>query len=87
MEESTMTSKGQIVVPARLRRRYGLQAGVKVYFIERDHEILFQPVTREYIRSIQGMLSSKTSVTGELLEERARDREHEEARVGKRRTR
>jgi AbrB family looped-hinge helix DNA binding protein len=36
MEEAAMTSKGQIVVPARLRRRYGLKPGVKVYFIERE---------------------------------------------------
>ena len=87
MEEATMTSKGQIVVPARLRRRYGLKPGVKVYFIERDNEILFQPVTREFIRSVHGMLSSDTSLTKELLQERARDREHEEAKLGKRRAR
>jgi len=33
------------------------------------------------------MLASETSVTKELLQERAKDREHEEARLGKRRTR
>jgi AbrB family looped-hinge helix DNA binding protein len=87
MEESTMTSKGQIVVPAKLRRKYGLKPGTKVYFIERDSEILFQPVTREYIRSIHGMLSSETSVTEELLRERSKDREREEARLEKRGTR
>jgi len=79
MEESTMTSKGQIVVPAKLRRRYGLKPGTKVYFIERDDEILFQPVTKEFIRSVHGMLKSESSVTKELLKERARDREREEA--------
>jgi AbrB family looped-hinge helix DNA binding protein len=87
MEESTMTSKGQIVVPAKLRRRYGLNPGVKVYFIERNNEILFQPLTKETIRSVHGMLASETSVTKELLKERAKDREHEEARLEKRRTR
>jgi AbrB family looped-hinge helix DNA binding protein len=87
MEESTMTSKGQIVVPARLRRRYGLKPGVKVYFIERNDEILFQPLTKEAIRKVHGMLASETSVTGELLKERARDKEHEEAKHAKRRTR
>jgi len=87
MEEATMTSKGQIVVPAKLRRRYGLKPGVKVYFIERNDEILFQPLTKEYIRSVHGLLASETSVTEELLQERARDREHEEAKLGKRRTR
>jgi len=87
MEESTMTSKGQIVVPAKLRRRYGLNPGVKVYFIERNNEILFQPLTKETIRSVHGMLASETSVTKELLKERAKDREHEEAKLGKRRPR
>lgn len=83
MEESTVTSKGQIVVPARLRRRYGLKPGTKVYFIERGNEILFQPVTKEYIGSVHGMLRSETSVTKELLKERAREREQEEARFEK----
>ncbi len=87
MEEATMTSKGQIVVPAKLRKRYGLKPGVKVYFIERNNEILFQPLTKETIRSAHGFLASETSVTKELLQERAKDREHEEAKLGKRRAR
>ncbi len=87
MEESTMTSKGQIVVPAKLRRRYGLKPGTKVYFIERDEEILFQPVTKEYLKSVHGMLTSETSMTKELLKERAKDKEREEARIEKHRAR
>jgi AbrB family looped-hinge helix DNA binding protein len=83
MEESTMTSKGQIVVPAKLRRRYGLKPGTKVYFIERDDEILFQPVTKQFIRSVHGMLKSETSVTKELLKERAREKEQEEVKFEK----
>lgn len=83
MEESTMTSKGQIVVPAKLRRRHGLKPGTKVYFIERDGEILFQPVTREYLKSVHGMLISETSTTEELLKERTKDKEHEGARLEK----
>ena len=83
MEESTMTSKGQIVVPAKLRRRYGLKPGTKVYFIERDTEILFQPVTKEYLKSVHGMLKSDKSMTKELLKERAKDNEREETGIEK----
>ncbi len=83
METAYITSKGQLVVPAKLRRRYGIKPGTKVYFIERGDEILFQPVTKEYIRSVCGMLKSETSVTQELLKERAKDREREEAKLEK----
>jgi len=87
METAYVTSKGQLVIPARLRRRYGIKPGTKVCFVERDHEILFQPVTKEYIRSMCGMLKSDTSVTQELLKERARDKEREEAKLEKFRSR
>jgi len=43
METAYVTSKGQLVVPAKLRRRYGIKPGTKVCFVERDNEILFQP--------------------------------------------
>jgi AbrB family looped-hinge helix DNA binding protein len=78
-ETSYVTSKGQMVIPARLRRRYGIKMGTKIRFVERDHEILFQPVTREFIRSLCGVLRSDTSVTEELLKERGRDRQREDA--------
>jgi AbrB family looped-hinge helix DNA binding protein len=83
METAFVTSKGQLVIPARLRRRYGIKPGTKICFIERDNEILFQPVTKEYIRSVRGMLKSNTSVIQELLRDRARDKEREEAKLEK----
>jgi AbrB family looped-hinge helix DNA binding protein len=84
METAYITSKGQLVVPAHLRRRYGIKPGTKVCFIERGNEILFQPVTKEYIKSMCGMLKSDSSVTEELLKERAKDKDREEAKLEKR---
>ena len=83
METSYVTTKGQLVVPAKLRRKLGIKPGTKVCFVERGNEILFQPVTKEYIRSVCGMLKSETSVTQELLKERAKDKEREEAKLEK----
>ena len=71
MEAAYVTSKGQLVVPVRIRRKYGIKPGTKVFFIERGDQILFQPVTREFIRTVCGMLQSRTGVGEELLRERS----------------
>ena len=81
MGTSNITSKGQLVIPARIRRRYGIKTGTRVRFVERDGEIVLQPVTGAAIRSLCGILKSDTSVTAELLAERARDKEREERKV------
>lgn len=83
MDTAYVTTKGQLVIPARIRRKLGIKPGTKVCFVERGGEILFQPVTKEYIRSVCGMLKSTTSVTQELLTERKKDREREEAKLEK----
>jgi AbrB family looped-hinge helix DNA binding protein len=83
MDTAYVTSKGQLVVPARIRRRYGIKPGTKVRFIERDNEILIQPVTKEYIQSVCGFLKSRTSATQALLKERAKDKKREEAKFAK----
>lgn len=84
MDAAYVTTKGQLVIPARIRRKLGIKPGTKVCFVERGSDILFQPVTKEYIRSMSGMLKSATSVTEELLDERKRDREREEGKIEKR---
>ena len=87
MDTAYVTSKGRLVVPARLRRTHGIKPGTKVCFIETDGEILFRPITRRYIRSVRGMLKSKTPATQELLKERAREMKREGASLKKFRAR
>jgi AbrB family looped-hinge helix DNA binding protein len=77
---AVVTTKGQLVVPAGIRRRFGIKPGTAIRFIERDGEILFQPVTREFIRSLQGSLRANGSATEDLLRDRAADRKREEGR-------
>ena len=87
METGSVTTKGQLVIPARIRRRFGIKAGTRIRFIERGGEIVLQPVTGAAIRALCGVLKSDTSVTAELLAERARDREREEQKLAKLRAR
>ena len=54
---ATFTSKGQLVIPAELRRKHGIQAGTKVKFLEDQFgRIVLQPITDEYIDRVMGFL-------------------------------
>ena len=74
----TMTSrasvKGQVVIPADLRRKFGIKPGTKVNFREEEGRIVLRPVTRDYIRKVRGMLKG-SGVLQELMAERRRERE------------
>ena len=48
METAYVTSKGRLVIPARIRRKLGIKPGTKICFVEREHEVLFQPLTKEH---------------------------------------
>jgi AbrB family looped-hinge helix DNA binding protein len=87
MKTAYVSSKGQLVIPADLRRRYGIKPGTKIQFIEGDNQIVLQPVTKTLIRSLWGKYKDEKSMTEELLKERAKDRQREEAKFEKFRSR
>jgi AbrB family looped-hinge helix DNA binding protein len=54
----TFTSKGQLVIPAELRRKHKIEAGTKVkVFEDQFGRIVLQPITDEYIDRVRGMLA------------------------------
>ena len=74
-EVSTVTTKGQLVIPSKLRRKYAIRKGTQVAFLEEDNRLVLQPLTPEFIRSLRGSLKGEPSALKILLEERKRDRE------------
>ncbi len=74
LDTSIVTSKGQLVIPARLRRRFGIKRGTLVAFVEDDGRIIMQPVNREFIRGLRGSLKGEPSALDALLQERKRER-------------
>jgi AbrB family looped-hinge helix DNA binding protein len=75
MNTSVVTAKGQIVIPAKLRRKLGMKKGTPVSLSEQDGVIMVQPVTDEYLRSLQGILGTKGKLLKALLEEKKKERE------------
>jgi AbrB family looped-hinge helix DNA binding protein len=74
-EVSTVTTKGQLVIPAKLRRKYAIRKGTQVAFVEEENRLVLQPLTPEFIRSLRGSLKGEPSAMKILLAERKRDRE------------
>jgi len=74
IETGIVTVKGQVVIPAPLRRRLGIKRGTLVSFLEENGHIVVQPVTRGFIRGLRGTLKGSPSPLEHLMEERNRER-------------
>jgi AbrB family looped-hinge helix DNA binding protein len=74
-EVSTVTTKGQLVIPSKLRRKYAIRKGTQVAFVEEENRLVLQPLTPEFIRSLRGSLKGQPSALKVLRAERKRDRE------------
>ena len=77
MATATVTTKGQIVIPSKIRKRMNLKKGTKIYFEEKDNELILKPVTNDYFKKLAGILETKGKLSKKLLEERAKDKEKE----------
>ena len=53
---SKVTSKGQIVIPRKLRERYGIHTSTEIRWVERQEGILMIPLTEDTIAAARGML-------------------------------
>ena len=76
MMETYATTKGQIVIPAALRRKYGIKIGTKILVYDEGDRIVLKPVTEQYLKGLQGTLKGKGALKI-LLQERAKGRERE----------
>ncbi|MEA3276847.1 MAG: AbrB/MazE/SpoVT family DNA-binding domain-containing protein [Pseudomonadota bacterium] len=73
MQTSTLTSKGQVTIPAEVRRRLGLHPGDHVGFIVEEDEVRL--VRRESrIEAAFGICEADSSVSVEDMERVIRQR-------------
>lgn len=72
--QSVATIKGQIVIPAELRKKYGIKAGTKINVMDENDRIVLQPITREYIHSLRGKFRGKGLLKA-LADEKKKEKE------------
>jgi AbrB family looped-hinge helix DNA binding protein len=74
--ETVATSKGQIVIPSKIRKQLGIKDGtylqIDVNAVTR--QIILTPVTREYIHSLRGKYKGM-GLMKSLMADKKRERE------------
>ena len=77
---AVISSKGQIVIPAELRKKYRLNEGVRVFFSEDGKgRLTLEPNIWEEIRALKGM-GRGLPLLEDLAEERRKERAREDSR-------
>jgi DNA (cytosine-5)-methyltransferase 1 len=72
VEKTVATVRGQVVVPSKLGRKFGIKKGTQVFIYEKNSEIVIRPITDEYIEGMAGTMGTK----GKLLKTLTRQMEN-----------
>jgi AbrB family looped-hinge helix DNA binding protein len=79
-DSATFSSKGQIVIPSAIRRKFGIAGGTRAQVEIIADGILLKPVTRATVENLMGKYAPLKVGTRELEEERRRDRRKEDGK-------
>ena len=74
--ETYATAKGQVVIPSKVRRRFGIKEGtrIQIEMDEKANRIILTPITREYIHSLRGKYRGRGLLKA-LMAEKKKERE------------
>lgn len=59
IEYATVKAKGQVVIPVDVRRKFQIDEGTRVAFVEEGGRLFIQPVTDEFIDGMKGILAGR----------------------------
>jgi AbrB family looped-hinge helix DNA binding protein len=76
-----LSQKGWIVIPAALRKKYGLKPGANLQVVDYGGVLSIIPAMRDPIKQGRGLLKDIPSLTEDLLKEHAEELAREEARI------
>ena len=59
IEYAKVKAKGQVVIPVDIRRKYRIEVGTQVAFLEEFGRLVLQPVTDQFIDGMKGSLANR----------------------------
>lgn len=83
MTKATISPKGQIVIPKAVRERLNLKAGTQVSIDVQGEVMVMKRLVRNYPdwRTMRGMARRGESLTKALMDDRASELAHDNARI------
>lgn len=76
---ATISSKGQVVIPAELRKRFNLRPSTKIIFGVENGKLTLEPTAFSQVMALKGCLADeREDIEGVLMDERRKDRERDE---------
>lgn len=73
MPTLTVSTKGWVVIPVELRKKYGLTPGAQVQVVDYGGVLALVPLLENPIREAVGMLKGSSSLVQALLNEHAQE--------------
>jgi antitoxin PrlF len=84
MRRTVVNARGQVTIPAELRKQLGIKPGTRVTWFEEKGRLILAPTTTRRVKDIRGFLKPKpgeSSAFEESLKERARERRREDLKA------
>ena len=73
MNTVKVLSKGQIVIPVGIRKKFEITPGSTIQVFEYDNLIYLVPPAKDALKAARGCLPGRPSLSDELLTERKKD--------------
>jgi len=83
METSILTTKGQLLIPKRIRNKYGIKSGVKVIFEDAENGVVIRPMNENYFKTFRGMLRSSGDLKEEIRKIKEEEKQLEHAKMNR----
>jgi AbrB family looped-hinge helix DNA binding protein len=71
---TTVSTKGQFVIPAEMRESLGIGPGTRIAVTLQQSRIILEPVSEKLVDETCGMLAGGQSLSKLLKKERAKDK-------------
>ena len=72
-----ISQKGWVVIPASLRRKYGLKPGADLQVVDYGGVLALVPAFKDPLKAGSGLLKGEDSLTAAIVEEHRQERQRE----------